>query len=177
MANHVSLKAMAEDKSIDGVAKVTHFKVDPRIITIEQGFNVRSKLYGQMTPARRAYIDSLKAAKLAGAVFPPLDVRVEEGEVILVDGENRLLMDLGEAGPPVLVGAALAVLAMYVWQGTNWPLPKVNYVMTVAYLQPFLTAFFASAGITFIAFVLSVVAIRVPKQELGEALDTSSIGV
>ena len=94
MANHVSLKAMAEDKSIDGVAKVTHFKVDPRIITIEQGFNVRSKLYGQMTPARRAYIDSLKAAKLAGAVFPPLDVRVEEGEVILVDGENRLLMDL-----------------------------------------------------------------------------------
>ncbi|HDR9070510.1 TPA: hypothetical protein QDA90_005892 [Burkholderia vietnamiensis] len=104
MANHVSLKAMAEDKSIDSVGKVTHFKVDPRIIKIEQGFNVRSKLYGQMTPTRRAYIDSLKQAKLAGAVFPPLDVRVEDGDVILVDGENRLLMDLEliDAGHEIL---------------------------------------------------------------------------
>lgn len=94
MANHVSLKAMAEDKSIEGVSKVTHFKVDPRLITIEEGFNVRAKVNGVMTPARREYIDSLKAAKLAGATFPPLDVRVEDGVVILIDGENRLIADL-----------------------------------------------------------------------------------
>jgi hypothetical protein len=91
---HVSLKAMAEDKSVESVGKITHFKVDPRIIKIEQGFNVRSKLDGQMSPARREYIDSLKKAKRAGATFPPLDVRVEDGEVFLVDGENRLLADL-----------------------------------------------------------------------------------
>lgn len=89
MTAHVSLKAMAEDKNLEGVAKVTHFKVDPRIIQVEQGFNVR-----YMTPSRRVYIDGIKKAKLAGATFPPLDVRVEEGAVLLVDGENRLFADL-----------------------------------------------------------------------------------
>lgn len=83
-----SLRALA-DKKTAGVSKDNVFKVDPRIIKIEQGFNVRYE-----TPARRAYIDGLKLAKRAGAIFPALDVRVEAGEVILVDGHNRLQADM-----------------------------------------------------------------------------------
>ncbi len=52
-----SLRALA-DKKTAGVSKDNVFKVDPRIIKIEQGFNVRYE-----TPARRAYIDGLKLAK------------------------------------------------------------------------------------------------------------------
>lgn len=85
LADMVSLKMMAEGK-VDGVNKVTHYKIDPSIIEIEEGFNVRF-----MTPARREYIDSLKVAMRAGAKFPPLDVRVEDGRILLVDGHNRLI--------------------------------------------------------------------------------------
>ena len=95
-----SLKAMAEAKTDNPdepkkVSKASNaFLVDPRIIKIEDGFNVRGKIGGVMTPARREYIDGMKAARRAGATFPAIDVRVEDGEVNLVDGENRLIMTL-----------------------------------------------------------------------------------
>jgi hypothetical protein len=95
MAAHTSLKSMAEAKTDnpDEAKKVqkasNSFLVDPRIIKIEQGFNVRF-----MTQARREYIDAMKEARKAGAVFPAIDVRVEDGDVTLVDGENRLIMTM-----------------------------------------------------------------------------------
>lgn len=85
LADMVSLKMMAESK-VNGVNKVTHFKLDPSIIEVEQGFNLRF-----MTPARREYIDGIKKAWRAGAKFPPLAVRVEDGRILLVDGHNRLI--------------------------------------------------------------------------------------
>ncbi|WP_143201235.1 FtsX-like permease family protein [Streptomyces uncialis] len=73
---------------------------------------------------------------------------------------HRLLVDLGETAPPILAGAALAVLAMYVWQGTNWNLPRVNYVMTVDYLQPHLLPFFGSAGLAALVVLTAAVTVK-----------------
>ncbi|MFE9362119.1 hypothetical protein ACFYNN_04645 [Streptomyces sp. NPDC006978] len=73
---------------------------------------------------------------------------------------HRLLVDLGESAPPVLAGAAMAVLAMYVWQGTNWSLPKVNYVITVDYLQAHLVPFFASAGLAALVVLTAAVTVQ-----------------
>lgn len=78
-----SLKALAEAKT-EGINKATYFKVDPRIIEVEEGFNGR--IEGKDLDD---YIAELKAAILGGANLPPLDVRVEDGRVILVDGHCR----------------------------------------------------------------------------------------
>ncbi|MBC8641660.1 hypothetical protein IAG25_33075 [Caballeronia sp. EK] len=93
-----SLRAIADQKTL-GVGKDNIFKIDPRVIKIEQGFNIRFE-----TPRRRAYIDDMKVAFRAGATFPPLRVRAEDGEVILVDGHNRLQMyqELIEEGAEIL---------------------------------------------------------------------------
>ncbi|WP_409468680.1 hypothetical protein [Streptomyces sp. HC307] len=69
---------------------------------------------------------------------------------------HRLLIDLGEAGPPILVGAALATLTIWLYQGTSWPLPKVNYVMTASYLEPYLGILYSCVGLA--ALVVAVAA-------------------
>lgn len=81
MNNAVSLKVLAERKT-EGVGKSTNFNVDPRLIKIQPGFNAR--------PIDPEHVASLKLAHQSGAVFPPLFVRVANGDIILVDGEHRL---------------------------------------------------------------------------------------
>jgi ParB-like chromosome segregation protein Spo0J len=76
----VSLKAAAEDKAIEGVGKETTFKVDPRMVTTEPGFN---------RPISRDNVEQFKTAIRNGATIPPIYVRVEPGKIILVDGEHR----------------------------------------------------------------------------------------
>jgi ParB-like chromosome segregation protein Spo0J len=78
---HPSLKAMAEDKSLEGVGKITNFAVDPRILEIEDGFNGR--------PIDKDHVRAMANGYHNGATFPPLDVRVEDGRVIVVDGHHR----------------------------------------------------------------------------------------
>ncbi len=91
----VSLKVMAEAKG-GGVQKTTQFKVDPRIIEIEPGFNAR-----ELDPE---HVASIAQAYKDGAVLPPLFVRVEDGRVIVVDGHHRLeaLMTLINDGAEIL---------------------------------------------------------------------------
>ena len=84
-AGAVSLKVLAERKT-EGVNKSTQFKVNQRIINVVPGFNGR--------PIDPEHVKSIKAAKLAGAVFPPLFVNVDDGRIDLVDGEHRLTADL-----------------------------------------------------------------------------------
>lgn len=80
-ASHfVSLKAAAEDKALEGVGKETSFKVDPRMVEIEPGFN---------RPINRDNVDQFKVAIRNGATIPPIYVRVEPGRIIMVDGEHR----------------------------------------------------------------------------------------
>src|SRR5437764_1777972 len=79
-AKFVSLKAAAEDKTLEGVGKETTFKVDPRLIEIQPGFN---------RPIIREHVEQLKTSIRNGATLPPIFVRVEPGRIIMVDGEHR----------------------------------------------------------------------------------------
>jgi len=89
--HHVSLKSFAESKT-NGVQKTTQFKINPRLIEVEEGFNAR--------PLNREHVEAMKVSFKAGATFPPVLVRVVEGKIILVDGHHRTaafneLMDEG----------------------------------------------------------------------------------
>lgn len=76
----VSLKVLAERK-IDGVQKTTQFKINPKLLEFEDGFNAR--------PINREHIESLKQSYRSGNTFPALEVRVDDGHVIVVDGHHR----------------------------------------------------------------------------------------
>ena len=71
---------MAEAKH-EGVSKTTNFAVDPRIMEVEEGFNAR--------PLNDAHVAAMAQSYANGAIFPPLDVRVDEGRIIIVDGHHR----------------------------------------------------------------------------------------
>lgn len=82
MESFVSLKVAAEKKIHgDGVSKVTGFAVDPRLLEVEEGFNAR--------PLNTDHVNEMALAQRNGAVFPPLEVRVEDGRIIIVDGHHR----------------------------------------------------------------------------------------
>lgn len=82
-----SLKAMAEGK-MPGIQKATYFKIDPMLLEVEEGFN------GRMPDSPRVleHIASMKQAFLAGASFPPIEVRVEDGRAFVVEGHCRRQM-------------------------------------------------------------------------------------
>ena len=76
-----SLKAAAEDKSNPAVSKTTQFAIDPRALVVEEGFNAR--------PLNADHVAEMSLALRNGATFPPLDVRVEDGRILIVDGHHR----------------------------------------------------------------------------------------
>jgi ParB-like chromosome segregation protein Spo0J len=77
----VSLKVAAEDKNNLNVSKVTAFAVDPRVLEVKEGFNAR--------PLSSDHVDEMALAQRNGAVFPPLEVEVEDGHIYVVDGHHR----------------------------------------------------------------------------------------
>lgn len=79
--NMASLKAAAEDKTNGDVSKVTSFAVNPQALEVEEGFNAR--------PLNMEHVAEMSLAWRSGAVFPPLEVRVEEGRILIVDGHHR----------------------------------------------------------------------------------------
>jgi ParB family chromosome partitioning protein len=83
---HVSLKAMAEDKDLDAVGKVTNFLVDPALIKVRPGFNPR--------PINRDHVEEMYTSYVAGASFDPIVADVEGGEVFVVAGHHRREMYL-----------------------------------------------------------------------------------
>jgi len=76
-----SLKAAAEDKSNPNVSKTTSFAVNPQALEVEEGFNAR--------PLNAEHVAEMSLAWRNGAVFPPLEVRVEDGRILIVDGHHR----------------------------------------------------------------------------------------
>lgn len=76
-----SLKAAAEDKSNPAVSKTTQFAIDPRALEVEEGFNAR--------PLNPDHVAEMSLALRNGATFPPLDVRVDDGRILIVDGHHR----------------------------------------------------------------------------------------
>ncbi|MFE0879406.1 FtsX-like permease family protein [Streptomyces smyrnaeus] len=75
---------------------------------------------------------------------------------------HRLCIDLGEAAPAIVVGAALAALALWVFESTNWPLPWVSYDLTAGYLPPYRATLY---GCVFVAaaFVLAAAVLLQPR--------------
>lgn len=80
-ADFVSLKVAAEDKNNPAVSKVTSFAVDPRALEVEEGFNAR--------PLNADHVAEMSLALRNGATFPALDVRVDAGRILIVDGHHR----------------------------------------------------------------------------------------
>jgi ParB/RepB/Spo0J family partition protein len=76
-----SLKAAAEDKTNPDVSKTTSFAVNPHALEVEEGFNAR--------PLNAEHVAEMSIAWRNGAVFPPLEVRVEDGRIFIVDGHHR----------------------------------------------------------------------------------------
>jgi ParB-like chromosome segregation protein Spo0J len=87
---------MAENKNLQGVSKVTSFAVDPRIMEVEEGFNAR--------PLDLDRVASIAQAYRNGATLPALDVRVDGGRIIVVDGHHRRqgALDAIAAGAEIL---------------------------------------------------------------------------
>jgi ParB-like chromosome segregation protein Spo0J len=80
--NFVSLKVAAERKIHgDDVSKVTSFAVAPHLLEIEEGFNAR--------PLNPDHVAEMSLAMRNGATFPALEVRVDDGRIIIVDGHHR----------------------------------------------------------------------------------------
>lgn len=113
----VSLKVLAERK-VAGVNKQTQFKVDPRIIEIEEGFNAR--------PIDRDHVEAFKTSIKSGAVIPPMFVRVDDGRIILVDGHHR------ETAYLELIAEGFEILSVDVIQFRGNDADRVAHMITTA---------------------------------------------
>lgn len=81
-----SLKGMAADPSVAGVKKTDLFRVDPRLLHEEEGFNLRD--YDD--PDVVAHIEGFAESYASGRYVPPLVVRTTvDGRIVPVEGHCR----------------------------------------------------------------------------------------
>lgn len=81
-----SLKSMAANPGCDGVKKTDLFRVDPRLLDEEDGFNLRD--YG--APEVIAHIEGFADSYANGRYVPPLVVRTtSDGRIVPVEGHCR----------------------------------------------------------------------------------------
>lgn len=81
-----SLKKLAADPAVEGVKKTDLFRVDPRLLVEEEGFNLRDYEAEDTLMSILGFKESYKQ----GLYVPPLVVRVsDDGEVILIEGHKR----------------------------------------------------------------------------------------
>jgi predicted MFS family arabinose efflux permease len=105
-----------------------------------------------------------------GFVFVPLTLTAVSGVKANEAGlASALLNTMQQIGGAI----GLAVLATVAFDATNSEEHGVRHLSTtasnIATTHGYTIAFFVSAGIAFIAFVISVAAIHVPKETLGDA--------
>ncbi|AYK20414.1 hypothetical protein [Aeromonas veronii] len=78
-----SLKGMAADPSVAGVKKTDLFRVDPRLLDEEEGFNLRD----YSDPEVIAHIEGFADSYANGRYVPPLVVRTTvDGRIVPVEG-------------------------------------------------------------------------------------------
>ncbi|OAD16492.1 hypothetical protein [Achromobacter insolitus] len=83
-----SLKSMAADPDMPGVKKNDLFRVNPRLVEEEEGFNLRD--YDD--PEVIAHIEGFAQSYMAGNFVPPWIVRTDsEGRILVVEGHCRRL--------------------------------------------------------------------------------------
>ncbi len=97
-----SLKQLSKDPNCEAVSRHDSFAVDPKAIKFRDGFNLR-----QAGPELEAHIQRIKQALIAGADVPPIDVVVENGEIIAIDGHCRTMAALLaiDEGTPIRLDA------------------------------------------------------------------------
>lgn len=78
-----SLKALAAQT--EGISRTDSFRVDPNIIELEKGFNLREE-----TEELKQHIDRLYHAMKAGASVPAVDVQIVDGVPKARDGHCRI---------------------------------------------------------------------------------------
>ncbi len=83
----MSLKTMAADTTLGGVKKTDLFKVDPRLLKEEPGFNARD----YSAPDVQAHIEGFAASYLEGRYVPPILVRTTADEILVIEGHCRRL--------------------------------------------------------------------------------------
>jgi hypothetical protein len=85
-AKIISLKTHAENPEVEGVRKTTIFKVDPRLIQEEDGFNLRD----YSDPEVIAHIEGFAESYIEGRYVPPLVVRTSDaGDIYPIEGHCR----------------------------------------------------------------------------------------
>lgn len=81
-----SLKKMAADQAVEGVKKTDLFRVDPRLLKEEDGFNLRD----YNAEETKASILSFKESYMQALYVPPLVVWVNnDDEVVIIEGHKR----------------------------------------------------------------------------------------
>lgn len=81
-----SLKSMAADSSNAAVKKTDIYRVDPRLLVEEEGFNLRD----YSDPEVIEHIEKFAQSYANGAPVPPLVVRTDDdGQVVVVEGHCR----------------------------------------------------------------------------------------
>ncbi len=83
----MSLKSMAADTTLEGVKKTDLFKVDPRLLKEEPGFNLRDYDDSDV----QAHIEGFATSYLEGRYVPPILVRTDDGEILTIEGHCRRL--------------------------------------------------------------------------------------
>jgi ParB family chromosome partitioning protein len=82
----ILLKDLAADPTIAGIKKTDMFRVDPRFLSEEEGFNLRD--YND--PKVIAHIEAFCASYTNGQYVPPLIVRtMDDGRIVPVEGHCR----------------------------------------------------------------------------------------
>jgi len=79
-----SLRSLARDGEMEGLTRGETFRIDPKLINIQKGFNLRTE-----GPDLDQHIEHLYLAMKAGAFIPPVDVQVVNGKVVARDGHCR----------------------------------------------------------------------------------------
>lgn len=83
-----SLKSMAADSSNAAVKKTDIYRVDPRLLVEEEGFNLRD----YSDPEVIEHIEAFARSYTVGSYVPPLIVRTDDdGRVLVVEGHCRRL--------------------------------------------------------------------------------------
>jgi len=81
----MSLKRMAANGAMEGVKKTDLFKVDPRLLKEEAGFNLRE--YDDEDV--QAHIEGFAISYLEGRYVPPILVRTEGDQILIIEGHCR----------------------------------------------------------------------------------------
>lgn len=84
----ISFKALAADANVPGVKKTDLYRVDPKLLTEEPGFNLRD----YTDPEVMEHIEGFAYSYEQGLYVPPLVVRTDdEGRVTIIEGHCRRL--------------------------------------------------------------------------------------